>query len=215
MLYLVLKAVHVLAVMAWECQYMRSSPWLADTWAPRILVAATLVPLLAPSLMVVVYPGWDSRLGPLALGVLTFIVVLTGAFYTLVRRDTFMLTAAAGSVMTVVTANLARLLVVTLDLGLLGLQIQIKKGTPVNLFANLDPTSTEVKLRLGKLGVKEVFGGVFDPNARTSLFNGDSLGTTMLQMSNCPDLIEDKGHDFGAELSAEDKKSLIEYLKTL
>lgn len=116
-----LTAVHVLAVMAWECQYMRSSPWLADTWAPRILVAATLVPLLAPSLMVVVYPGWDSRLGPLALGVLTFIVVLTGAFYTLVRRDTFMLTAAAGSVMTVVTATLARLLVVTLDLGLLGM----------------------------------------------------------------------------------------------
>lgn len=114
-------AVHVLAVMAWEFQYLRASAWLTDTWAPRILVAATLVPLLAPSLMVVVYPGWGSRLGPLALGVLTFIVVLSGAFYTLVRRDTFMLTAAAASVMTVVTAALARFLVVTLDLGLLGM----------------------------------------------------------------------------------------------
>lgn len=116
-----LTAVHVLAVMAWEGQYLRLRPWLPDTWAPRVLVTATLVPLLAPSLTVVVHPGWDQRIGPVALGLLTFIVVLSGAFYTLVRRDTFMLTAAAGSVMTIVTAAIARLF--TVRLGLLGLML--------------------------------------------------------------------------------------------
>jgi uncharacterized membrane protein len=114
-------AIHVLAVMAWEFQYLRSDPWLTDTWAPRILVAATLAPLLAPSLTVVAYPAWDTRIGPIALGLLTFVVVLTGAFYTLVRRDTFMLTAAAGCVMAIVTTAMARLLTVTLGLGLIGM----------------------------------------------------------------------------------------------
>lgn len=116
-------AVHVLAVMAWEFQRMLTRPWLADTWAPRVLIAATLIPLLAPSLTVVVHPGWGNRIGPVALGVVTFVVALVGLFYTLVRRDTFMLTAGAGCVMAIVTAGVARLLTVTLGLGVLGLMI--------------------------------------------------------------------------------------------
>ena len=52
---------------------------------------------------------------------LTFLVVATGLFYRLVRPDTFMLTAAAGSVMTLLTTIIGRLLIVTLDLGILGM----------------------------------------------------------------------------------------------
>jgi hypothetical protein len=52
---------------------------------------------------------------------LTFLVVATGLFYRLVRPDTFMLTAAAGCVMTVVTTAIGRVLMVTLDLGILGM----------------------------------------------------------------------------------------------
>ena len=116
-------AMHVLAVMAWELQHMRRPPWLTDNWAPRAVIAATLFPLMAPSLMVVLYPAWGGRLGAVSLGLLTFVVVLVGTFYTLVRRDTFMLTAAAGSVMAVFTAAIARLLTVTLGLGILGMML--------------------------------------------------------------------------------------------
>jgi uncharacterized membrane protein len=118
-----LVGMHVVAVMAWEFQHMASRSWLADTWAPRVLVVATLAPLLAPSLAVVVNPGWTNRLGPVAFGVLAFLVVLVGLFYSLVRRDTFMLTVAAGSVMAIFTAGVARLLTVTLGLGVLGMMV--------------------------------------------------------------------------------------------
>ena len=33
-------------------------------------------------------------------------------------------------------------------------------------------------------------------------------------MNKCPDFIEDKGHMFGTNLPVEDKKALIELLKT-
>jgi hypothetical protein len=33
--------------------------------------------------------------------------------------------------------------------------------------------------------------------------------------SKCPDLIEDRGHLFGANLPEADKRALIEFLKTL
>jgi hypothetical protein len=33
--------------------------------------------------------------------------------------------------------------------------------------------------------------------------------------STCPDLIEDRGHVFGANLPDADKRALIEFLKTL
>jgi hypothetical protein len=36
-----------------------------------------------------------------------------------------------------------------------------------------------------------------------------------LAVSKCPDLIEDRGHTFGATLPDDDKRALIEYLKTL
>jgi hypothetical protein len=36
----------------------------------------------------------------------------------------------------------------------------------------------------------------------------------MLEVNTCPDFIEDRGHTFGSHLSDEDKKALIEYLKT-
>lgn len=118
-----LVAIHVLSVMAFELQHLRREPWLAEVWGARVLVAATCCGLVVPSLVVVVHPGMDSRVGAVALGVLTFLVVLVGLFHTLVRRDGFMLTAAAGSVMAVLTAAAARVLTVTLELGVLGLML--------------------------------------------------------------------------------------------
>ena len=36
----------------------------------------------------------------------------------------------------------------------------------------------------------------------------------LLAANKCPDFIEDKGHYFGSDLSDNDKRALIEYLKT-
>jgi hypothetical protein len=35
----------------------------------------------------------------------------------------------------------------------------------------------------------------------------------MLEVSLCPDFIEDRGHTYGRNLSDEDKRALIEYMK--
>jgi hypothetical protein len=107
-----------------------------------------------------------------------------------------------------------------LDIEHLGLKINIPQGTPVNLFANLDPNDTNTKLRVFKLGVEAMFGASFDAN-KTSLTatmvagQPETVGTRLLQLSLCPDLIEDRGHLFGTTLSDEEKKNLIEYMKTL
>lgn len=113
-------AVHVLGVMAWEAQFLRHEPWLRDQWA-RVLLVTALALLLGPSLAIVISPDWRSPLGPVSVVALTFVVVATGLFYRLVRPDTFMLTAAAGTVMTLLTTVMGRLFIVRLDLGILGM----------------------------------------------------------------------------------------------
>ena len=81
----------------------------------------TFALLLVPSLAIVISPHWTSPLGPVSVAVLTFLVVGTGLYYRLVRPDTFMLTVAAGSVMTWLTTLVGRLLIVKLDLGIFGM----------------------------------------------------------------------------------------------
>jgi hypothetical protein len=41
------------------------------------------------------------------------------------------------------------------------------------------------------------------------------LAEALLQLSDCPDLVEDSGHEYGWHLSDAEKKDLIEFLKTL
>ena len=36
---------------------------------------------------------------------------------------------------------------------------------------------------------------------------------TLLEVNTCPDFIEDKGHYYDHDLSDEDKRALIEYIK--
>lgn len=75
----------------------------------------------------------------------------------------------------------------------------IPKGTPTNLILNL---------RIDKA-----------PYALVILLKHKSdpgkLAEELLKISECPDLVENRGHVFGANLSADDKRALIEFLKTL
>lgn len=96
----------------------------------------------------------------------------------------------------------------------------IPSGVPINLLANLDPTSESVVKLIPAINAallemsfkksswpKEPSGAMQPAMAR--------LVSVLMDASKCPDLIEDRGHEYGARLSDSDKLALIEFLKTL
>ena len=92
----------------------------------------------------------------------------------------------------------------------------IPKNTPVNLIANLSPisassSSLQAKLvpALMKIHTQESFGRSGDGR------NCCKTIPELLAANKCPDFVEDKGHYFGTDLADNDKRALIEYLKTL
>jgi hypothetical protein len=85
----------------------------------------------------------------------------------------------------------------------------IPKGTPINLLANVDP-SLDNLLKLIP-AVNAAVAGV----AAKDIGIPRSLVHALMSASKCPDLVEDRGHEFGASLSDSDKRALIEFLKTL
>lgn len=83
-------------------------------------------------------------------------------------------------------------------------RIPVPKGTPVNLLANLNPTDAIENFNIPNL-IKDLLpgGGIKAKVARI-----------LLRFNKSPDFVEDRGHYFGTELSDEDKKALIEFVKT-
>jgi hypothetical protein len=94
----------------------------------------------------------------------------------------------------------------------------IPEGTPVNLLANLDPDTDPAQLLALCLKIKKVLAEVklksLDAAATKELMKTE-LAPALLAASKCPDLITDRGHTFGSDLPDDDKRALIEYLKTL
>ncbi|MGH9363534.1 MAG: hypothetical protein ACRD2T_16615, partial [Thermoanaerobaculia bacterium] len=101
----------------------------------------------------------------------------------------------------------------------------IPAGTPVNLLANLNPEFSDLSEKLERdrklLGLcrklKEDLLRI-----RVERLNSDQAKEVMknlvpglLAASKCPDLVEDRGHLYGTRLPDEDKRALIEFLKTL
>jgi mono/diheme cytochrome c family protein len=89
------------------------------------------------------------------------------------------------------------------------------KGTPINLIMNINPKSAP------KLFAAYI-EGVLSGSPRTQFSNlvdrrrdagMKALTQKLLEENTMPDFIEDRGHTYGASLSDEDKKALIEYLK--
>ena len=97
----------------------------------------------------------------------------------------------------------------------------IPQGMPINLLANLEPSVENLltiiptlNAALAEAAAKRI--GTDGPMPRP--LNDAlprSLVAALMSASNCPDLIEDHGHEFGANLSDTDKRALIEFLKTL
>ena len=84
--------------------------------------------------------------------------------------------------------------------------VSIPAGTPVALLANVNLLSPKVPALLQRLRGKEAIANLVD---------------ALLEVSTCPDLVANRGHYFGTGLDGEpsltdqQKRDLIEYLKTM
>jgi hypothetical protein len=103
-----------------------------------------------------------------------------------------------------------------------GVQIgPIPKGTPVNLLTNIDLDSSKVDLARLLLKMKRDLKAVEGKSEQETAEVFKNLVPDLLQVSKCPDFVVNRGHYFGtrllkeeAALSDEDKRALIEFLKT-
>jgi hypothetical protein len=96
----------------------------------------------------------------------------------------------------------------------------IPAGTPVDLIANADLDLSQqdkaadrikliAKVQADLLKIK--LNGL-DPKAVQAVMS--NLVPDLLKISKCPDFVLDRGHTFGANLPDQDKRALIEYMKT-
>jgi hypothetical protein len=94
----------------------------------------------------------------------------------------------------------------------------IPAGTPINLIANINPEFRNVKDLSHLRKLVHDFNLAFW-NIRANGADADTelkrLVPDLLAASKCPDLVEDRGHYFGTSLPDDDKRALIEFLKTL
>jgi hypothetical protein len=89
----------------------------------------------------------------------------------------------------------------------------VPKGTPVNLIANLEPDFHHVDVFVKVLEkLIKIKAEKFSSEAAAEELR--KLVPELIAANKCPDFIEDKGHYFGTDLPDNDKRALIEYLKT-
>jgi len=118
LLFVWLAAIHLAAVIAYEVQRLRARPWLEEEWGARLLVATAFLQLLVPAIGLVL----DLNIGETwGAGFAIWVVAAAAfAYYSQVREDLFMLTAAGGSIMTVLTFIVGRIIFQELKLELFG-----------------------------------------------------------------------------------------------
>jgi hypothetical protein len=93
--------------------------------------------------------------------------------------------------------------------------LRVPKGTPINLITNVHPKDVKSVLLAYVDGVLE--GRPKSEFGRLRIVNHAKGRAAMLkrllEVSTCPDFIEDKGHYYGHNMNDEDKRALIEYVK--
>lgn len=96
------------------------------------------------------------------------------------------------------------------------------EGTPVNLVANLMTDWSDPRFSIKKLtpvleqaidDLKRIRDEEMTEQQETELLK--NLVPGLIDVSNCPDFVADRGHYFGSDLSDEDKEALIAFLLTL
>lgn len=93
--------------------------------------------------------------------------------------------------------------------------LRVPSGTPINLLMNLNPKDVNVILQAYVDGVLqgESRSRFSELRAKNQTVARQAMLRKMLALNVCPDFIEDRGHTFGSQLSDEDKRALIEYMK--
>ncbi len=96
----------------------------------------------------------------------------------------------------------------------------VPQGTPIDLLVNADldlsdrdKAAARVKL-IAKVqtALLKIHAEKLDEDQSRQVMM--SLVPDLLAISKCPDFVEDRGHTFGADLPDDDKRALIEFLKT-
>ena len=90
----------------------------------------------------------------------------------------------------------------------------IPRGTPINLLANLEPNVGD--LAALQVSLSKALLAIHAKNLSPEKAREELLKTVpqLLAANKCPDFIEDEGHYFGTDLPDDDKRALIEYMKT-
>jgi cytochrome c5 len=90
----------------------------------------------------------------------------------------------------------------------------IPKGAPINLIANVEPDFGQLVVLQAKIA--KALLKIHTQNLSSEQATDELIKTVpeLLAANKCPDFVEDKGHYFGTDLPDNDKRALIEYLKT-
>jgi hypothetical protein len=93
--------------------------------------------------------------------------------------------------------------------------LRVPRGTPINLLMNLHPKDVRAVLQAYVDGVlqgqpRERFAEL---RAKNHAQGQQRMMEKLLEVNVCPDFVEDRGHTYGRELSDEDKRALIEFMK--
>jgi len=91
----------------------------------------------------------------------------------------------------------------------------IPKGAPINLIANLEPDFGQLVVLQAKIA--KALLKIHSMNLSSEQATDELIKAVpeLLTANKCPDFVEDKGHYFGTDLPDNDKRALIEFLKSL
>jgi hypothetical protein len=101
------------------------------------------------------------------------------------------------------------------------IQIRVPAGTPIDLLANINVFKTtmtpEMIVELNRLlGTPDRLVRLVHALENNGQYDSDlrAMVPDLLKLSQSPDMIEDHGHTFGTNLPDDQKRALIEYMKT-
>jgi uncharacterized membrane protein len=118
---IVVATIHFAAIAAWEWQYRRAQPWLAERWAPRLVAVFGFFGLWLPAVIFAVADAEAGLAGALGFAGLAAAIAVTLHYYRRVRSDLLMVTDAVTFGMAFVTAVVGRVVFKVLELDALGL----------------------------------------------------------------------------------------------
>lgn len=121
---LLIALVHTTAIVAWEWQYRRPTPWLREKWAAHELALAGFIALVVGGSWFVVEPthygGAFNWGGAVALAALIGTIASAFWYYQRFRLDRFMVTVAGAAGLALAAVVVGRVLIEDLDLDAFG-----------------------------------------------------------------------------------------------